>query len=1471
MRLLPLVGILGLIFLVGNMHQFVFANDSHPFMTKWGESGINQGGGFFSFPQSIATDSSGNVYVTDLGNMRIQKFDNNGMFLNSWGSMGSGSGEFNSPSGIAVYENYVFVVDNQLNNIQKFDLDGNFIAKWGSEGSNIGQFSLPNGIAIGNNGTVFVADTGNSRIQKFTSEGDFVFEFGKIGNVAGTLLSPKGIVIDNQGNVYVSDPGQNKISKFDFEGIFLESFEGNVAGYPITPEGLEITLNGNIYFADTTRDRIVYMDSTGLAITTFGSMGILSEQFKMPKDVALDPFGNLFVVDSNGHRIQKFATPLNQLMTSLAVTETVIGDQVQNISQLPESSSVSESSSLPEINPIPGDLTKPTIIPPNDLLIEATSGLTPVSVGQAMASDESGIASLTSNAPLNFPIGTTTIIWTAIDGAGNMGIATQLITVVDTTPPIIKAPQEVTIEAKSLNQNDVDLGNAISSDAIGIMSITNNAPEFFPLGETIVTWTAEDAVGNISTDIQKVTVVDTTSPELFPPEDIILEATSFDQNSIYLGEPIVIDNGEILSVSNDSPLFFGLGNTTVTWIASDTAGNIVTRQQIVSLIDTTAPEIAAPANVSFEATSQESNLIDLGIATVSDIQQITITNDSPEFFQLGETIVTWSATDESGNTNISFQTVSVIDTTPPVLIVPDDITIEATGLEGNSVELGEVTIEDNTSIASITNNAPATFPFGTTVVTWTAADMYDNIAVSEQIISVIDTTPPKITAPNDITIEAVDLEQNFAVLGNVKASDIIDVESITNDAPDSFPIGMSTITWTAVDTSGNISTDTQTVSVVDTTPPTISAPSNVVAEAISSSGMTISIGDILTDDITGIASITNDAPELFNLGDTIITWSVTDTHGNTAIAEQLVTVIDTTPPILSPPDDIVIEAQNPTSNVIEIGMADAQDIVGVELIENDAPDSFSLGDTLVNWYVHDAAGNVATSTQKISVVDTTPPIISSPADIEMEATSELENIVPLGDAIVSDLIGINLVTNDAPDYFPVGETLVTWTVTDHSGLSSSATQIVNIVDTTAPTIHETDVITVEATSMTNNVVDFGIITANDAVGITSIENDAPDFFPFGLTTVTWTVSDKTGNISTTTQEIHVIDTSLPSLSVPKDIVLEAIHPENNSVELGTALASDLVSVDSITNNAPDLFPIGETLVQWTATDSSGNSVNVTQMVTLVDTTPPSVASLNEVIFEATSKNQNKVSLEIPESEDTISQVIITNDAPDTFSVGETIVTWTVTDEAGNSASTEQLVRLIDTTPPELIVPDDVLVNAHAMESLVSIGQAVSEDFIDESPVISNDAPLLFSLGETVVTWNTVDEFGNSQSSTQIINVQACGKSPSYYNIIVGGPEDDLLVGTNLSDLIFAFSGDDIISGGKGNDCIFGEEGDDIIFGNEGNDGISGGEGSDVLKGQSGNDQISGGFGLDVIDGGDDIDSCNVDTESDDDIEVKCET
>jgi Ca2+-binding RTX toxin-like protein len=423
------------------------------------------------------------------------------------------------------------------------------------------------------------------------------------------------------------------------------------------------------------------------------------------------------------------------------------------------------------------------------------------------------------------------------------------------------------------------------------------------------------------------------------------------------------------------------------------------------------------------------------------------------------------------------------------------------------------------------------------------------------------------------------------------------------------------------------------------------------------------------------------------------------------------------------------------------------------------------------------------------------------------------------------------------------------------------------VDTTSPIIISPQDITSEAIDPTMNYIELGELVASDSVGIESIINDKPITFSFGSTTVTWTVTDTSSNISQATQVVTLVDTTLPEIFAPTNIVAEATGLSSTMVELGEATAHDIMGIASVTEHPLRFFVLGETTITWTATDTSGNSASATQTVTIVDTTSPSITAPGSITMEAASSDSNIVTLGNPVSSDLVDIPSISNNAPDLFPLGETIVTWTATDTSGNSASATQTVTIVDTTSPELIMPEDIMIGAFALEKQVEIGEAQVNDLAGSILTITNDAPNSFPLGDTVVTWNVSDEFGNSASSQQVISVQPCGKSLSYYNQIFGTPAADTIVGTDVADLIFAFAGDDIIFGGEGNDCIIGGDGDDLIFGNAGDDHLVGGEGNDILKGFSGDDKLTGGTGTDILDGGDDYD---VSYDSASDIIIKCE-
>jgi len=907
-------------------------------------------------PQQIAVDDERNIYVADTGNSRIQKFTSDGEFLSSWGTNGFENGELQSPVGIAIYENNVYVVDEMQNTIQKFDNDGNFILKWGGLGSENGQFIEPQGITINSSGVVYVADSMNHRIQTFTSDGEFLSSFGKSGYGDGNLKNPVDVAVYGDF-IYVSDPGGYKIEKYTSDRTFLKSFDYNFGGSIVRPGGLIADPNGDIYFVDSVKYRVVKMNSDGKTITTWGNIGIGNGKFLEPKDLVLDNLGYLYVLDSAQGLIQKFETPV-----VAQIEEALTAEQFRKLQELAyaEATAAAEAAAIP-------DTTIPIISTPPDLVIEATGSLTSVDLGEAIAMDESGIQLIISNGPTLFPLGSSTIIWTAIDNGGNSASAIQQVSIVDTTPPIIHSVPDITAEAVVPYDNIIELQEPSADDLLGVISITNDAPEFFPIGETIVTWTTIDSSNNFSSLTQLVSVIDTTAPEILPLEDITLEASSVDANIVNLDNPIVSDIQDT-TIYIIAPDVFPIGETTVTWTAVDASGNSAITTQIVTIIDTTKPGLSIPDDQTVEASNLDETLVDIGQAEAHDITGISsIVHNAPDVFPLGSTLIAWTATDNHGNITTAYQTITVVDTTLPVIISPQDITSEAVDPTMNYIELGELVASDSVGIESIINDKPITFPFGSTTVTWTVTDTSGNISQATQVVTLVDTTLPEIFAPTDIVAEATGLSNTMIELGEATAHDIMGIASVTEHPSNFFVLGETTITWTATDTSGNSASATQTVTIVDTTSPSITAPGSITMEATSSDSNIVTLGNPVSSDLVDTPSIFNNAPDLFPLGETIVTWTATDTSGYSVSATQTVSIVDTTSPELIMPEDIMIGAFS-LEKQVEIGEAQANDLAGSILtITNNAPNSFPLGDTVVTWNVSDEFGNSASSQQVISV------------------------------------------------------------------------------------------------------------------------------------------------------------------------------------------------------------------------------------------------------------------------------------------------------------------------------------------------------------------------------------------------------------------------------------------------------------------------------------------------------------------------
>jgi DNA-binding beta-propeller fold protein YncE len=303
----------GNIYVVDGFNILAFSNTGS-FLRKWAAHG--DGGE----PSGIAVDSAGNIFVgiNPVADWyppeKIQVFDSSGNFLRQWGSFGFNEGQFYTIGGVALdATGNVYVADTMNDRIQIFDNTGKFLAKIGGHDAD-GQFDTPFGVATDAAGYVHVGDERNFRIQTFDGSGNFVRKFGSLGEGPGQFANIVGLATDRLRNLYVADAGtselghgQSLIQIFSPSGSFLRSWEV-FAGELTRPTRVAVDNSGNVYVTDRYSSRVVVFDSSGNAVRTWGRLGTDDGLFNGPIGIAIDPLNNVYVVDQGNSRIQVFSS-----------------------------------------------------------------------------------------------------------------------------------------------------------------------------------------------------------------------------------------------------------------------------------------------------------------------------------------------------------------------------------------------------------------------------------------------------------------------------------------------------------------------------------------------------------------------------------------------------------------------------------------------------------------------------------------------------------------------------------------------------------------------------------------------------------------------------------------------------------------------------------------------------------------------------------------------------------------------------------------------------------------------------------------------------------------------------------------------------------------------------------------------------------------------------------------------------------
>ncbi|MBC8298965.1 MAG: NHL repeat-containing protein [Pelagibacterales bacterium] len=287
--------------------------------TLAGGNGEGSASNQLSHPTGIALDASGNLYIADTNNHRIQKWTpgaTEGITV-AEDKERSRSSIITYPTGITLdASGNMYITDTENNNIKKWALGATegliIIGEGGTTdrgGYAANQLNNPAAITIDTYGNLYIADRENHRIQEWAP-------LATIGTtVARGLRFPSDVALDAAGNLYIADTENNRIQKWESgarEGTTVAggNEKGSRAYQLFHPQGITLDASGNMYIADTENNRIQMWAPGAIEGTTIAGgngEGSAANQLSLPRGITLDSSGNLYIADTGNNRIQKYA------------------------------------------------------------------------------------------------------------------------------------------------------------------------------------------------------------------------------------------------------------------------------------------------------------------------------------------------------------------------------------------------------------------------------------------------------------------------------------------------------------------------------------------------------------------------------------------------------------------------------------------------------------------------------------------------------------------------------------------------------------------------------------------------------------------------------------------------------------------------------------------------------------------------------------------------------------------------------------------------------------------------------------------------------------------------------------------------------------------------------------------------------------------------------------------------------------
>lgn len=684
-------------------------------------------------------------------------------------------------------------------------------------------------------------------------------------------------------------------------------------------------------------------------------------------------------------------------------------------------------------------------------------------------SDNCSVASFTSTAEpgSNFPVGTTSVVYTAVDNYGNTSTCSFDVIVTDNIVPVFTGcPTDIIVPATANCKATATWTAPVASDNC-TMTVTSshNPGDEFSAGITTVTYTARDASGNEATCSFLVTVQDTSAPVFSncPSNITVVPLLNCRINVLWI-PPSASDNcGATVTSTHNPGSEFSVGTTTVTYTATDNAGNTATCSFTVTVTDTSNPVfVNCPTNITRSANAACKAVVNWTAPTALDncgSPTITASHSPGSEFNIGTTTVTYTATDVAGNSATCSFTVTVNDTSNPVFVnCPTNMTVSPTANCRAIVAWTPPTATDNCGAPTMTttHNPGSEFSAGTTVVTYTATDAAGNRATCSFTVTVRDTTLPVFeNCPSNITISPA---SNCKAIVNWTPPSVTDNCSVvsntaTHTSGSEFSVGTTTVSYTATDAAGNRGTCSFTVTVRDTTLPVFAnCPSNISVSPTANCKAVVTWTAPAATDNCGVATTTSThtSGSEFSVGSTTVIYTATDIYGNRATCSFIVTVLDDSAPVFSScPTNITVAATTNCKAVVTWTAPVATDNCGVASKTNshNPGTEFTVGTTTVTYTATDANGHttkcefnvIVTYTQTITVTDcpTAIEVVADETNLAAVTWNEPTFTLQCGSLYIDK-------THESGIPFKPGVTEVKYTASDRAGNSTVCTFLVTV-------------------------------------------------------------------------------------------------------------------------------------------------------------------------------------------------------------------------------------------------------------------------------------------------------------------------------------------------------------------------------------------------------------------------------------------